>query len=454
MSENKKEEKEKTTKWILPPGLAIRVRMFFELYISLFQNKPHKHLLIQGPTGAGKSLFLDLFIDLFKIDHPNLEQKNIPIITANCAHFGGKASDPNIARCELFGMKKDFAATIGRKNFKQDMPGLLEKAQDGLLVLEEIGDLPSEVEAMLLTFIETGKFRRAGGTEELNSQVQIISSTNKPEELRHDFRQRFFPFYVPGLSERRRDILYMIGSYASDILRTLRSYDVLALICYDWPGNVRELEMEIDVIRWMSFWDDFYKKKKRSNDSDESIIPASLKLFKAGELYSSLGPGYDVPIGDEFIKSIGIKAKDLESAESKLNRYGLSINPQDKIFPFRSFEGIKYYKKSGFYPAMINEPLFERAYKGIKNLFGDVSVQRNLLKPLNHDDLSKNPGQLSSELSDSAFSMSKEELLYAYYTGLLLRAEGNLSKAASRAGMSESAFREYCNHHHIPRKSR
>ena len=133
---------------IIPPGLG-RSLLDFEAHYHVAGKKP---ILISGDTGVGKSLFLHLSIAYFKEEYKKKKDER-PIIEANCAHFAGGASDLNMSRSELFGhCKGAFTGAIRNKM------GLVEKADGGLLILEELGELPLEVQAMLLTFIETGEY--------------------------------------------------------------------------------------------------------------------------------------------------------------------------------------------------------------------------------------------------------------------------------------------------------
>ena len=97
---------------------------------------------------------------------------------------------------------------IGYTDAHDDKVGLVEKANGGLLILEEVGELPFEVQAMLLTFIETGEYRRLGDEEVKTATVKVVAATNRESALRVDFRYRFFPYYIPPLRERKNDILY------------------------------------------------------------------------------------------------------------------------------------------------------------------------------------------------------------------------------------------------------
>ena len=106
-------------------------------------------------------------------------------------------------RSELFGhVEGAFTEAI------RDKKGLVEKADGGMLILEEVGELPLEVQAMLLTFIETGEYRRVGDENSRKATVKIVAATNRESALRADFRYRFFSYYIRPLHERRQDILY------------------------------------------------------------------------------------------------------------------------------------------------------------------------------------------------------------------------------------------------------
>lgn len=166
---------QENVKWIVPPGLATVVKQF-KTHCTI-AVKRRISVLICGNTGTGKSLFLKIYEDIYK---KQSEKKNIKVIYLNCSHFAG--ADPRIAQAELFGAEKGSATGITSQRI-----GILKEADGGLLVLDEIGELSIEVQAMLLTYIETGKFRKLGGIETENSSAFIVAATNRPEELRRDF---------------------------------------------------------------------------------------------------------------------------------------------------------------------------------------------------------------------------------------------------------------------------
>ncbi len=226
---NFQEDKEKalsgpSPKYIIPPGLIIK-RVEFEAHYHIAKGKP---IIIVGATGVGKTLFLHLFEKLYRREHG----KNVPIVRINCSHF-----DDLLVRTELFGHAKGaFTGAVGRKE------GLIKKADGGVLFMEEIGELPKDAQAKLLTVIEDGFFYRVGGTEPEKVSVQIVGTTNNIKNMRDDFWQRFMPFYISPLHERRGDVLYYLYDKFPDLIKTLTPQEVLWLLTYNWPGNVRELE--------------------------------------------------------------------------------------------------------------------------------------------------------------------------------------------------------------------
>ena len=217
-------EQSQSSSYIIPPGLLFK-RLEFEAHYHIAKGKP---IIIVGDTGVGKTLFLHLFEKLYREEHG----PNASIQKVNCAHF-----DDQLVRSELFGHKKgSFTGAMADKD------GMLKKADKGVLFMEEIGELPKDAQAKLLTFIEDGSFFRVGSTVPEKASVQIVGTTNSPKNLRLDFWQRFMPFYVPPLYERREDVLYYLYDKFPELLKTLKQQEVLWLLAYHWPGNVRELE--------------------------------------------------------------------------------------------------------------------------------------------------------------------------------------------------------------------
>lgn len=215
----------------IPPGLENTVCEFLAHIEAVEESPENRPILIFGPTGVGKSTFIDIFI--------RYQQKKrghqIPHPTLNCSQFGG---DPNMVRSELFGYDKG-----SHYRAEKEKQGYIEQANNGVLVLDEIGEMPEETQAKLLIFIQTRKFHRLGGTTELESNAKIIAATNQPKKrFREDFLFRFSHFEIPPLFTRRTDVICFLALKSPDLAASLRPWEILSLLAYNWPGSVREIE--------------------------------------------------------------------------------------------------------------------------------------------------------------------------------------------------------------------
>ncbi len=200
-------------------------------------------VLIQGPSGTGKELIANLI-------HKNSPRKDRPFVPVNCS------SIPNeLLESELFGHEKG-AFT----NAYTAKPGLVEVANGGTLFLDEVGDISPIIQPKLLRFLETGDFRRVGGTNELRADVRVLSATNKdlPEEARAGrfredllYRLNVITIRMPALKDHREDVPVLVEYFLKKKARTkqpkrLTDNAIKALMKYDWPGNIRELEHTIE----------------------------------------------------------------------------------------------------------------------------------------------------------------------------------------------------------------
>ena len=198
-------------------------------------------VLITGESGTGKELFAQA------IHHASPRRVN-PFVRINCA-----AIPRDLLESELFGYEKG-AFTGARKGGK---PGKFELASQGTIFLDEIGDLPLEMQPKLLRAIEDKEFERVGGTKIIQSDFRIIAATNRNLDdmiSAGDFRKDLFyrlhviPLDIPPLRERKNDILpvarYLLRQMAQDAnLSAVKMNKEVekALKRYGWPGNVREL---------------------------------------------------------------------------------------------------------------------------------------------------------------------------------------------------------------------
>lgn len=302
-SMNTKEEKKVL---IVPPGLKERYETFKDHY-EVAAGAP---ILILGPTGVGKTLFYQTYKHLFLDEHKDVSEDKI--VMANCAHFGNQNSDPNIARSELFGTEKSAKLNIEVKD------GLIQKADGGVLFLEEIGELPIAVQAMLLTFIEDKTFKRVGGSQTETSNCRIVAATNNESALREDFKNRFFPFHLPPVYERRNDVLYYLHEKNPDLIASLYKDEILVLLSYNWPGNVREIErVELLMRRTLM------KRERLLKQKPLILLDRDWwKLFKTAEIdFGGSSRHKNINLYNE-LKKIGADADYLESL---LKKYGLSF---------------------------------------------------------------------------------------------------------------------------------
>ncbi len=200
-------------------------------------------VLIQGASGTGKELIAHLI-------HERSSRREQPFVVVNCASIPDA-----LLESELFGHEK--GSFTGAFSTKQ---GLAEVAHGGTLFLDEVGDISQAVQPKLLRFIETGEFRRVGGTNPLKVEVRIISATNKQllEEVKAvRFREDLFyrlnvvMIQMPLLRERKVDIPLLVEHFLTSkmkgkLRKSISPQALRILQDYDWPGNVRELEHVVE----------------------------------------------------------------------------------------------------------------------------------------------------------------------------------------------------------------
>ncbi len=202
-------------------------------------------VLILGETGTGKELIA------FAI-HDMSPRKERPLITVNCAALPG-----NLIESELFGREKGAFTGADTRQV-----GRFEVANGSTLCLDEIGELPLELQAKLLRVIQHNEFERLGSSHTVKVDVRIIATTNRnlEEEVRKGrfrqdlyYRLNVFPITVPPLRQRKEDIPLMVQAFIERYSRKLgkqitsiQKETMKTLQDYPWPGNVRELESIIE----------------------------------------------------------------------------------------------------------------------------------------------------------------------------------------------------------------
>jgi len=202
-------------------------------------------VLILGETGTGKEL-------IARAIHQASTRRDRPLVKVNCT-----ALPANLIESELFGHEK--GAFTGAQSRKI---GRFELADRGTLFLDEVGELPLELQPKLLRILQDGEFERVGGSKTLKVDVRIIAATNRNLQLevpkglfREDlwYRLNVFPITLPPLCNRKEDISmlvnFFINQFNRKIGRNVRSVDpatMKALQNHSWPGNIRELSNVIE----------------------------------------------------------------------------------------------------------------------------------------------------------------------------------------------------------------
>lgn len=207
--------------------------------------KTNSTVLILGETGTGKEV-------LTRSIHNISNRRNKPLVKVNCA-----ALPATLIESELFGHEK--GAYTGAIASKQ---GRFELADEGTLFLDEVGEIPLELQPKLLRALQEGEFERVGGVKTLKVDVRVIAATNRDleksvekGEFRSDlfYRLNVFPISVPPLRDRKGDIPLLVNHFISKYSQKLGNEitkipqsTIRQLTNYNWPGNVRELENIIE----------------------------------------------------------------------------------------------------------------------------------------------------------------------------------------------------------------
>jgi transcriptional regulator with GAF, ATPase, and Fis domain len=202
-------------------------------------------VLITGETGTGKEL-------IARAIHNLSSRKTKPLVKVNCA-----AIPAGLIESELFGHEKGaFTGALARKI------GRFELADKGTIFLDEIGELPLDLQSKLLRVLQEGEFERVGGSQTFTVNVRVIAATNRDLEqqvragqFRSDlyYRLNVFPIHVPPLREREGDIPLLVQFFVRKFtvqqgkkIKRIPERMMTALQRYHWPGNIRELEHVVE----------------------------------------------------------------------------------------------------------------------------------------------------------------------------------------------------------------
>jgi len=201
-------------------------------------------VLIQGESGVGKELVAQAI-------HARSQRSGGNFVAVDCCTL-----QKHLFESELFGHEK--GAFTGAERLKK---GLIESAEGGTLFLDEIGEIEPSIQAKLLRVLETGRFRRVGGTKDRDANVRIVAATNRDLAafsrdggFRSDLYYRLSAFLitVPPLRQRRADIPLLARhfiqnhDFAPRIEKLLSAAAESALAAYDWPGNIREMKNVVE----------------------------------------------------------------------------------------------------------------------------------------------------------------------------------------------------------------
>ena len=203
-------------------------------------------VLISGETGTGKEV-------LARAIHMASDRSRFPLVAVNCS-----ALPENLLEAELFGhVRGAFTGAINQR------VGRFEQAHRGTIFLDEVGDMPFELQAKLLRVLQEREVQRLGSSETIKIDVRVIAATNVdlPAKVRRgEFREDLFyrlnviPILLPPLRERRGDVALLAEYFVDKVcrqeglpLKRISSGALARLTHYEWPGNVRQLENAIEM---------------------------------------------------------------------------------------------------------------------------------------------------------------------------------------------------------------
>lgn len=282
-------------------------------------------VLITGESGVGKESIADRVYALS-------DRTGGPYVKVNC-----NAIPHATLEAELFGCERGVMTGVNAEG----KVGLLELANNGTILLDEIGDLPMELQTKLLRVLQNKELTRVGGVKTIPLDVRIIASTNtdlkrKIQEgsFREDlyYRLSVIPIHIPSLRERRGDIASLARYYFNEYTLkhgrdlTLTAEDMLLLETYDWPGNVRELQNVLEYMVIIS--DDGQLDHQRMLEilglekADEVPQPGlaeATALFEKGLIENALKEAGGVR------KAAAVLKVDPSTVSRKAKKYGIAL---------------------------------------------------------------------------------------------------------------------------------
>jgi two-component system nitrogen regulation response regulator NtrX len=269
----------------------------------------NSRIMILGPSGSGKEM-------VARAIHAASARSGAPFVTLNAATI-----TPERMEVELFGTESNGA---------ERKVGALEEAHRGILYLDEIGDMPRETQNKILRVLVDQQFERVGGTKRVKVDVRIISSSSSNLEsqiaqgrFREDLYHRLavVPVVVPGLSERREDIPFLVDHFMRQVAvqagikpRRIGEDAMAVLQAHNWPGNIRQLRNNIERLMILA----------RDDDGDTPIT-ADLLPAEIGDVMPRT-PSQS----DQHIMALPLReARELFEKEyliAQINRFGGNIS--------------------------------------------------------------------------------------------------------------------------------
>lgn len=252
-------------------------------------------VVLCGESGVGKEVFAKYIRD-------NSRRKDAPYVKVNCG-----AIPENLIESELFGYEKG-SFTGANKNGKI---GLFEMADHGTIFLDEIGELPLNMQVKLLRVLQEQEIERIGGTKPIKIDVRVIAATNRnlekmmeEKKFREDlyYRLMVFPIHIPALRERKKDIEPLAEYFLKELNKRYKGNKNLSENCmmilenYQWPGNVRELKNIVERAFIISQSDEI-------TTESIPITDANAHMNKYRKAKESVAIDTDIPM-EEAIKQL------------------------------------------------------------------------------------------------------------------------------------------------------
>ncbi|WP_072526052.1 sigma 54-interacting transcriptional regulator [Clostridium sp. Marseille-P3244] len=305
---------------------------------------PHGlHTLLNGPTGTGKTMFAREMFEYAK--QMNMLKQDAEFVTFNCAEY---ADNPQLIMSQIFGHRKGSFTGADR-----DKPGLVERADGGILFLDEIHRFPPEGQEMLFGLMDYGKYRRLGETEQSRkADVLIVGATTENLDavlLKTFLRRMPVVIHLPLLKdrpllERLEMIELFLAQEQKKISVSVRvSREVLlSLLLYDCPGNIGQIKADIQLLCARAFWE--YKVgSTRRVELNRQMLPFYIEqgYYKAEESRDSLVEfllyGEEEYIISSFADPMEIKQSSISKKYLIFHKFYSDKKDTEQELPFRDY---------------------------------------------------------------------------------------------------------------------